>query len=502
MHETDPEAPTVAGLADVTVPGTTLGTLAYMSPEQLRAEPLDPRSDVFSLGVVLYEMASGRSPFRGASTPMTIDAILNREPPPPSQANPAIPAALDAVIQAALEKNRDLRVQTAAELRAQLLRLRRDSSSDAMKPAAPPPSRPPISGAAWKVALTVAILVAVLGVAWALRPEAKPAATPRPLAAAAEEAFLRGQFYARRGDSDDLRAIAAFEEVVKTDPQFAAGWAALARAYTKRHFDVGDSPEWEEKAFVAVEKALRLDPDLAEAYLARGDLLWTRGRGWPHADALRDFKRAIDLRPDLADAHASAARVLSHVGALTLSLREIDAARAAQPTDVLFRSRRAWSLLYAGNCAEALAEFEALNLEYPARAMALDCMDRRAEAAALLDENLKSDPQALAWAARALIAAKSGDEARAETALARAMQDGTNANHFHHVEHLIGSTYAVLGQPERALEWLERAARNGMPCLPCFTSDPALAPIRNSPRFETLAKKLAADQAEFEAIIR
>jgi eukaryotic-like serine/threonine-protein kinase len=165
----------------LTTPGTAAGTPGYMSPEQARGEELDARTDLFSLGVVLYEMATGKMPFRGKTSGAVMGAILHESPEPASRLNPKVPPKLQEIIARALEKEPDVRYQSAADLRAELKRLKRDLDSSKSHPAITSASSIPAvqvrHRSRWPYAAGGAVIAVTAVFFWRTRPLPPPHVT-------------------------------------------------------------------------------------------------------------------------------------------------------------------------------------------------------------------------------------------------------------------------------------------------------------------------------------
>jgi non-specific serine/threonine protein kinase len=600
-----------------TATGSVLGTLAYMSPEQVRGERADFRSDIFACGSILHEMLAGQGPFDRETAIDTAHAVVHDAPP----ALPAgVPGALAGVVKRCLEKDPALRFQVARELAGALAakaptargsrwifavagatallllaaalvlwraRPHAPAGSDLRRLAVLPLANispqasdeyfaegmteqlistlSQISGlrviartsvARYKAAQAdVAEIGRRLGVRWllegsvrkdgdrlritvqlidvegqehlwsedydrqvkdvfaiqtdvarrvgqALRVRLGPAAQPPPTAnPEALDAYLRGVYFlgaSQRGHNEEAAtdsAIAMFRRATEIDPGFAPAYSKLARTYSYKFFAMDPDPRWEQAAFVAAERALAIDGNLAEAHVTRANLAWTLSNHFPHQRVIRELRTALVLNPSLIDAHDSLGSAYLHIGLFEQALAELDAAMLFDPGNEYAPPRIARIHSYQGKYEQALGEFRGTQGWEIETALVLDHLGRREEALALLDSTLAATaPQRRSLRAdlessRAVILASLGRRGEAEKSIGRAML-GQGTSHFHHAEYGIASAYALLGDRQQALKWLEQTAEDGLPCYPLFERDPNLAKLRGDPRFAALLGKL------------
>src|SRR3990172_9521997 len=247
----------------LTSPGGTVGTMAYLSPEQARGEEVDPRTDIFSLGVVLYEMATGRQAFGGSSTAVIFEAILNRAPAGLRSLNSEAPAELERIIAKALQKERDFRYQGAAELRADLKRLKQELDSGRT---------------------TIARALQLI-----LTEQEKRAIGKVPTSnMLAYEFYLRGRrFFHQFSRKGFEYARQMFARAIETDSNYARAHAGLADCCSSLYVNWEATQANLEEADRESLKALELDPESAEAHASRGLAVSLRKA---YDEAAREFR--------------------------------------------------------------------------------------------------------------------------------------------------------------------------------------------------------------------
>jgi tetratricopeptide (TPR) repeat protein len=496
--------------------GVLLGTVQYMSPEQALGKSIDYRSDIFSFGIVLYQMAARRRPFGGVSAIETIDKIIHAEPEDLASAEGDIPPGLQQIVRRCLEKDRERRYQSTHELVEDLKKARRDLETQRLTGMLPAPASvgvPALKRTLRRVVYSsVAILAAVVvGVALyvAMWQEKQPAAAAPP--AAAPKARL----------SDGA--------LPSSNPE-ANEYYEKALLWLRTRADLP-------RAVEMLDRALQLDPHFAEAraYHALCQFI-TVDAGYSNDAGLlykteEETRRALDDNPRSAVARATRAAVLLYQGRKDLVPGEVKAALDVDPGS---SNAKVWLMNYHqlnGDyaAAEALAT-EILRdspLEFPARMNLADFRRQQGDFAGAirqLDKILEQDPQnlfALVKLARAY--GEQGDLNRARIALeAVRPEDRRNfqvrlewavqlalkgrrqqavkemdadvlkyATLVPHLTSRVAQFYATLHDAPKALEWLDVALRIGDERAEWFSRDPLLASIRNETRFKQILDSIA-----------
>jgi TolB-like protein/DNA-binding winged helix-turn-helix (wHTH) protein/tetratricopeptide (TPR) repeat protein len=319
-------------------------------------------------------------------------------------------------------------------------------------------------------------------------------AASRPVNPEAYALYLQGKELESRDNANDNRtAIETLERAVRIDPAFPPAYAALGRAFSDRLFLWEAKDEWNEKAEAAVDKALSLDPNLAEAHASRAALLFTPAHQWDYGGAIRECRRALGLNPNLADAHIALGMIWLHLGLLDEARSEFQTATEINPADPGPPLYVGFSFMFAGHWQDALPFLNTFADSPSAkifRALCLWELGRDKEARKLDRELLEADPQeksVYAAALHTLLLANAGQNREAEKRIGeKLLKPGEGMKrygHFHHLANFIAMIYAQLNKPDLAVDWLEKTAANGFPCYPSFEQDRALDPIRQNPRF-------------------
>jgi eukaryotic-like serine/threonine-protein kinase len=648
-----------------TVAGTVFGTVAYMSPEQARGLEVDTRTDIWSLGVILYEMVGGRHPFAGPSSTDSVAAILDREPPPLARFEPAADMELQRIVGKALRKERELRYQSVQDLRLDLLALResptrvtaaegvehealRVDAAASRASASSPSIATHALGRVVRLRLRAGVLIVLLALIvtagwWSSRRASPTIKTPRivvlpfttigsdggyladgiteavttelgrvgglQLIASntafghrkagnreaartlgvslvvrgsvqragdkvridvslvdadndtalwseryndqvtdllsmldqistriastvserfgtdrgakssavgtrnpeAYDAFLRGLWYLNKtsgqahvsisGEERRL-AVQELERAVEKDPGFALARAALASAYTQRSFYDATDRGFEGKASSQIERALAIDPNLGEAYLARAQLMWTAVNNFPHEAAIADLRRAVSINPNLAQGYIELEKIYYHIG---LTQRAVDMHQLAallDPAQADVTNRGFRALIDAGRLEEVRAGLSrSIPLNPFGRGEALVMMGQLDEARQLLSTSKsivkgESEYDTASVALLAVIYARLNRRDDAERMIEAVLPEAENSSalsHIHHAQFHLGAALGWLGRHDEAAEWLTKAAQQGYPSYTKFSSDSGLTPLHGHPRFSALLAQLRDD---------
>ena len=334
-----------------------------------------------------------------------------------------------------------------------------------------------------------------------------------PVRSPAYDLYLRGKVKAGSENREDTEAaIKVLEAAVAIDPNLAGAYAQLARAYNTLAFKFSSETQakiYHENAEVVILKSLALDPELAEGHFARGLILWTKTKGFPHEQAVQSYKRSLELDPYDDETHHQLSMVYSHIGLLNEAQASVRRALEINPNNTMARFRVGVYNAYQGRFDDALNVFKTIPRDVSpllvdrCMADALVQVGRLNEAEQIVECYLQKHPKDEGGSfnsVRAVLLAKRGKAPESEAAIHRAIELGHGFGHFHHTAHNIASAYAAMNRTEDAVHWLESASDDGFPNPTYFAIDPNLVTIRHHPRFVEFMAKLQPQWQRFKDI--
>jgi len=324
----------------------------------------------------------------------------------------------------------------------------------------------------------------------------------------AYEAYLRAEYHLQSAlnvQADADATIAQAEQAIALDPEFAEAYVTLARGWITTIFNWAGGKDLDEKAFVALGRALALNPNLAEAYAARGSLYYTRLHDFDIPSAIADYRRAVALNSNLALAHHGLGSEFTHFGLHDQAIEEFRIALRLDPQSEGAKFRMGRALWQSGRFAEALENYERYNVVGFEKALTLAYLGRRPQAwetieavAQRLGQERRGrggDHEDVA-AVRAFLYATEGKPAQAEEQIKISARLGKSNDHFHHAAFILAAACAEMNKPHEAVVWLKVTADGGMPNYPLFHDNPSMRKLHGYGEYEQFmtALKLRWDQ--------
>lgn len=470
------------------------GTLPYMAPEQLLGKPAEPRTDLYALGVLLYELATGTRPFEAEVQAALIGEILHKTAAAPSSRRPGIPIWFDGIVARCLEKEIARRFEDAASLKRAL--------KEGMRGAPAPQAA--VRAASAEAGTAVAVPPSSsAGVGFASPPAVPP--TPIsgfPAGAASQQvnpeaydAVLRGRaIIGRRTEESSRRGIEYFRRAIEIDPLYPPGYAGLATAYDLMGFFGMAAPDdCFPRARVAANRSIELDPSWAPGYTALAyEVLYYE---WDFRRAEDLFRKAIELDPQYAVAPLWYANLLVFERRFEEANTFVARAQALDPLSSIATMSLGWVAMFQKNAEGALHEYQKASHFDPEFHVAhwmsswcLSALGRHDEAVAQAAKAIEVSKGLLICyptLARAHALAGRADEAR------RVLADLESKSPPRFVEPLeVAIVYEALGERDTAFAWLDRALKARSHWLVALAVEPRFESLRDDPRYEALVKKV------------